>query len=114
MSTTRAKSLRRSSTDAERLLWSALRNQRLNGLKFKRQQPIGRYIVDFICFERGLVVEVDGGQHGPQIDAARTAYLEAAGFRVLRFWNPEVLTRLDDVVATILAAAEDPSFSRDG
>ncbi|PWC52342.1 endonuclease domain-containing protein [Azospirillum sp. TSO22-1] len=110
MSTTRTKSLRQNSTDAERRLWSALRNHRLNGLKFKRQQPIGRYIVDFICFEHGLVVEVDGGQHGPHVDAARTAYLEAAGFWVLRFWNPEVLTRLEDVLATILAAADDPVF----
>ena len=112
MSTTYAKRLRQDSTDAERRLWSALRNHRLNGLKFKRQQPIDRYIVDFVCFEHRLVVEVDGGQHGPQVDAVRTAHLEASGFRVLRFWNPEVLTRLEDVLATILAAVDDPAFVR--
>ena len=94
-------------------MWSGLRNHRLARLKFKRQQPIGRYIVDFVCFERGLIVEVDGGQHGQQVDAERTARLEADGFRVLRFWNPEVLTRLDEVLATILAASEDPAFRRE-
>ncbi|HEY0836828.1 MAG TPA: endonuclease domain-containing protein [Azospirillum sp.] len=104
---------RQSATDAERRLWSALRNHRLAGLKFKRQQPIDRYIADFVCFECRLIIEVDGGQHGVQTDARRTAYLEAQGFRVLRFWNPEVLTRLDDVLATIMAAAEDPGFRRE-
>jgi very-short-patch-repair endonuclease len=112
MSTTRAKNLRQNSTDAERLLWSALRNHRLSGLKFKRQQPVDRYVVDFVCFDRRLVIEVDGGQHGVQRDATRTAYLQSCGFRVLRFWNPEVLPRLEDVLATILAAADDPTFAR--
>ncbi|HYG85511.1 MAG TPA: DUF559 domain-containing protein [Azospirillum sp.] len=114
MSSARAKHLRSNSTDAERRLWGALRNHRLAGLRFKRQQPIDRYIVDFVCFEHRLVIEVDGGQHGPQVDAVRTAHLENSGFRVLRFWNPEVLTRLDDVLATILAAVEDPAFVRGG
>ncbi|HYD70167.1 endonuclease domain-containing protein [Azospirillum sp.] len=108
-----AKAQRQNATDAERRLWSALRGHRLAGLKFKRQQPVDRYIVDFICFEHRLIVEVDGGQHGPHTDAERTAYLEAQGFRVLRFWNPEVLTRLDDVLATIVAAVDDPGFRRE-
>jgi len=106
MSLRQAKTLRRNSTDAERRLWCALRDRRLAGLKFRRQQPIGRYVVDFVCQERRLVIEVDGGQHGPDVDAPRTAHLEGCGYRVLRFWNPDVLTRLEDVLATILAAVE--------
>jgi very-short-patch-repair endonuclease len=85
--------MRHTSTEAEARLWWHLRAARLNGLKFRRQQPIGDYIVDFVCFERKLIVEVDGSQHLDVIarDDARTAWLESIGFTVLRFWNDEVL-----------------------
>ncbi|MBI4287358.1 MAG: endonuclease domain-containing protein [Chloroflexi bacterium] len=103
-----ARRLRRESTDAERLLWSRLRRKYLEGAKFKRQQPIGSYIVDFVSFEKGLVVEVDGGQHAEgemlERDAERTRQLEAKGYRVLRFWDNEVLSNLDGVLETVLDA----------
>jgi very-short-patch-repair endonuclease len=103
-----AKSMRQRQTDAEALLWMRLRAGRLLGFKFKRQQPIGEFIVDFVCFERQLIVEADGGQHADDsnvaADAGRTRWLESQGFRVLRFWNDEVLTRSNDVLESILAA----------
>jgi very-short-patch-repair endonuclease len=81
----RAQSLRRELTDAERKLWSAMRNRQLHGAKFRRQQPIGPFIVDFVCQERRLIVEVDGGQHADSItDDRRTAFLESKGYRLLR------------------------------
>ena len=88
-----ARQLRQNATDAERALWRQLRAARLGGHKFRRQASIGRYIVDFVCFEARLIVEVDGGQHAERQrqDAQRTAWLASQGFRVLRFWNPEVL-----------------------
>ncbi|WP_448207672.1 endonuclease domain-containing protein [Azospirillum sp. sgz302134] len=103
-----AQSLRRSATEAEKTLWHGLRDRRLGGLKFRRQQPIagGRYVADFVCLERKLIVEVDGSQHTPVADAERTAFLVAEGFQVLRFWNPDVLANLECVLETILAAAE--------
>ena len=103
-----AKALRSSATEAEKMLWHGLRDRRLGGLKFRRQQPIagGRYVADFVCLERKLIVEVDGSQHTAAGDAARTDFLKKEGFRVLRFWNPEVLTNLDSVLETILAVAE--------
>ncbi|GIL06493.1 MAG: DNA methylase [Betaproteobacteria bacterium] len=109
-----ARALRRSSTDAERLLWSKLRDRRLNGYKFKRQVPIGRYVADFVCLERMLIVEVDGGQHADRVasDRERTKELEALGYRVLRFWNNEVMGNLQGVQQTILrelAAAPHPN-----
>ncbi|MDR6841744.1 endonuclease domain-containing protein [Pseudoxanthomonas sacheonensis] len=99
-----AKRMRQSATDAEAKLWRNLRAGRLAGYKFRRQQPIGRYIVDFVCFEQQLVVEVDGGQHveAQLSDALRTEWLESEGFRVLRFWNDDVLLRTDLVLAEIL------------
>ena len=101
-----AKDLRRNMTDAERRLWSKLRNRQLDGAYFRRQQPIGRYIVDFVCFERSVVVELDGGQHNaaPSVDQARDAWLATQGLRVLRFWNPEVMQNLEGVLETILDA----------
>ena len=99
----RARDLRKSSTKAERALWSQLRDRQLDGHKFRRQQPIGPYIVDFFCLERNLVVEVDGGQHAPEVDERRTAFLEGAGYRVLRFWNEEVLESMDGVLQTGIA-----------
>jgi len=102
----RAKSLRREMTDAERRLWSALRAHRLDGLSFRRQIPIGRYIVDFACHERRLVVEVDGGQHsGAARDIERDRWLESKGYRVLRFWNSDVLRNRAGVLQVIVDAA---------
>jgi very-short-patch-repair endonuclease len=97
-----ARKLREDSTEAERLFWSRVRSHRLLQLKFKRQQPIGNYIVDFICAERSLIVELDGGQHASsESDKARDAWLKEQGFRVLRFWNNEVLTNTDGVMETV-------------
>ncbi|HEX4026829.1 MAG TPA: DUF559 domain-containing protein [Rhizomicrobium sp.] len=89
-----ARDMRHVSTDAERKFWWLVRDRRFGGYKFKRQFLIGRYIVDFACLEARLVVELDGGQHADQsvYDNARDSYLEARGFRVLRFWNTEFLT----------------------
>jgi very-short-patch-repair endonuclease len=99
-----ASRLRRDSTDVERRLWSALRNRQLEGAKFRRQATLGRYVVDFLCVESRLIVELDGGQHGGEVDAVRTAWLEAAGYRVLRFWNHEVAEAFEGVMMTIAAA----------
>jgi very-short-patch-repair endonuclease len=98
--------LRKSMTDAERRLWQALRLRQLEGLKFRRQFPIGRYIVDFACPERKLVIELDGGQHAEQesYDKDRTKWLEGQGYRVLRFWNNEVMTNLEGVKESIYNA----------
>jgi very-short-patch-repair endonuclease len=95
-----------SGTPAEARLWNALRAHRLGGWKWRRQVPFGPFFLDFFCVEAGLVVEVDGGRHADQIeyDARRTAYLERAGLRVLRFWNRGVLTNRDGVCLTILDA----------
>jgi very-short-patch-repair endonuclease len=100
----RARRLRRHQTDVERILWLRLRNRRLGGFKFRRQFPIDRYIVDFVCADARVVVELDGGQHAiSPTDAERTRVLEAFGYLVLRFWNNEVLENLDGVLETILA-----------
>ena len=100
----RAKELRLRQTDAEQLLWRHLRNRQLNGFKFRRQQIIKPYIVDFICLESNLVVELDGGQHQTQIeyDQQRTDYLQECGYRVIRFWNNDVINKTDDVLSEIL------------
>ena len=97
-----ARHFRKNPTDAERLLWQRLRRQQL-GFKFRRQAPIGRYIVDFVCFEKKLVIELDGGQHSLQRnrDDERTGWLNSQGFRVLRFWNYEVFEELDSVLEAI-------------
>ncbi len=95
--------LRRSSTDAEHKLWLALRRNRL-GVHFRRQQAINRYIVDFFCPSAKLIIELDGGQHAEMqkaYDDARTAWLNARGYRVLRFWNDDVLKNIDGVVEAI-------------
>ena len=98
----RPRTLRRNATDAEALLWSRLRDRRLAGHKFRRQHPIGPYIADFACPDARLVIELDGGQHSPETDAARTAYIEAQGYTVLRFWNNEALGNPGGVLETIL------------
>ncbi|MCK6685490.1 MAG: endonuclease domain-containing protein [Thermoanaerobaculia bacterium] len=91
-------------TDAERLLWRRLRLRQLEGYKFRRQVPLGPFIVDFLCLEANLVIELDGGQHveAAGYDRNRTSYLQEQGFRVIRFWNGEVLQRTDEVVDEIL------------
>ena len=101
-----ARTLRRNATDAESRLWQSLRNRRLGGFKFRRQASVGNYVVDFLCAEKRLIIEVDGGQHTPEVDAARTARLEASGYRVIRFWNNDVLGNLDGVLQTILGEVE--------
>ncbi len=101
----RARDMRRTLTDAERKLWYALRDRRLQTVKFRRQAPIGFYIADFLCVQHRLVVEVDGSQHAQSSrDAARDAWLQREGYRVLRFWNHDVLTARESVLATIAAA----------
>ncbi|MGL1833247.1 endonuclease domain-containing protein [Rhodocyclaceae bacterium SMB388] len=97
-----AKRLRKNLTDAERKLWQCLRARQL-GVKFRRQHPFHGYILDFVCLEHQLVIEVDGSQHldATTHDAVRTEVLERAGFRVMRFWNDEVLTQTDAVLACI-------------
>ncbi|MEA2998769.1 MAG: hypothetical protein QOK17_602 [Sphingomonadales bacterium] len=100
--------LRRNSTDAERALWRELRARRLGGHKFRRQWTIGPYITDFCCIENGLIVEADGGQHSPERDRARSVFLREQGFRILRFWNNDVLTNLDGVLQVILDALGGP------
>lgn len=99
-----AKFLRQRSTEAERLFWSRVRAHRLGGFKFKRQQPVGAYVVDFVCFEAQLIVEIDGGQHAetPECDVERDRWLNGQGFRVLRFWNNEVLGNIDGVMARVV------------
>jgi very-short-patch-repair endonuclease len=101
-----AKDMRRHATDAEIATWRQLRAHRFQGWKFKRQQPIGSYIVDFVCFDCRVVIEIDGGQHmdNRRYDEERTSWLETQGFRVLRFWNDDVLTRQDDVFDAIFVA----------
>lgn len=100
-----AKSLRQNMTDAEGLLWRHLRAHRLDGHKFRRQQPIGAYVVDFVHFGARLVVEADGGQHNAsERDGLRDAWLQRQGFRVLRFWNHDVLQSTDTVLAEIWRA----------
>jgi|UniRef100_A0A7V6A3B8 very-short-patch-repair endonuclease len=91
-------------TDAERLLWSHLRNRELGGWKFRRQHPAGPFIVDFICPEKNIVIEVDGGQHDEnrELDAQRSAYLNKMGYKVFRFWNNEVLQETEAVLEAIL------------
>jgi very-short-patch-repair endonuclease len=92
-------------TDAERKLWFALRDRRLVGTKFRRQVPIGRFIADFACYELRLIIEVDGGQHSQSVrDMRRDAWLSERGFRVLRYWNSDVLRNLDGVLDRIVEA----------
>ena len=100
-----ARRLRRDQTDAERILWSRLRDRRLNGLKFKRQVPIDRYIADFCCADARLIIELDGGHHSAneEADAKRTAVLESCGYLVLRYWNNDVMKNLDGVLEDIAA-----------
>ncbi|MEK7354481.1 MAG: endonuclease domain-containing protein [Chloroflexota bacterium] len=101
-----AQVLRHQQTPAERILWNKLRGIKLNGNKFRRQHPIGNYIVDFVSLENKLVIEIDGGQHNEvpiiEHDEKRTKWLESKGYRVLRFWNNDILTNIEGVYLLIL------------
>ena len=102
----RAKELRHEATDVERRLWNHLRSRQFEGFKFRRQRPIGPYIVDFVCLESELVIELDGGQHADQADydARRDAYLRQKGYRVIRFWNNDVIENIEGVAHVIETA----------
>lgn len=106
---TRARELRRPQTPAERVLWARLRNRQI-GPKFRRQHPIGRFIVDFYCAEAGLAIEIDGDSHVEQAeyDAERTAWLAEQGCRVIRFTNRQIHQQIDAVLEAILNACQDP------
>jgi very-short-patch-repair endonuclease len=107
-----AKFLRINQTDAEQLVWRHIRAERLEGYKFKRQVPIDRYIVDFVCLEKRLIVDLDGGQqNGSEADKVRDEKLIELGFKVVRFWNNDVLTKLEGVLNTVLAGLESPLSS---
>lgn len=99
--TSRARLLRKNQTSQEDKIWNLLRNRNFHGLKFKRQHPIGNYIVDFICIDKKIVIEIDGGQHNApekiNSDKQRTLYLESEGYKVIRFWNNEIDKNLEGV-----------------
>jgi len=109
-----ARKLRSNATDAERKLWSAIKNRKLGGFKFRRQAPIGKYVVDFVCHEKSLVIEVDGSQHieKSEADAQRTAWLGVQGFRVIRFWNDQVLKETDAVLKEILRVINQKKYGK--
>ena len=104
--TEKARSLRKNMTKQERILWHFLRKKSINGLKFRRQYPIGSYIVDFICNEKKLIIEIDGGQHNEDknliYDQERTKYLETKGYKVIRFWNHDIENNIEGVYREIL------------
>lgn len=106
----RARELRSNATDAERRLWSRIRKKQIDGHRFRRQVPLGPFIADFVCIDARLVIEVDGGQHGEreEYDLRRTAWLESQNFRVLRFWNNEVLGNTEGVLEAIREALATP------
>lgn len=101
-----ARNLRKNATKEEQIIWSILRNRQLNNCKFKRQVPIGNYIVDFVCEEKKLIIEIDGGQHNIdeniQKDNNRTSFLNQKGYNVLRFWNNDINKNIDGVIDKIM------------
>ena len=106
-----ARTMRRGATEAEDRLWQELRGRRLNGIKFRRQVPVGRFVADFLCSDSMLIVEIDGSQHADSAhDVKRTAELNGRGFRVLRFWNDDVLKDMNSVCDTIIAYVRDASL----
>ena len=112
----KARELRGQMTEAESLLWQHFKDRRFQGFKFRRQRPLGTYILDFVCLEAGLVIEIDGGQHVEQqaYDQARTALIETQGLTVIRFWNHEVLNETPAVLETIWQTLQalTPTLSR--
>jgi very-short-patch-repair endonuclease len=101
-----AREMRNEPTDAEAVLWNILRGKKLEGMRFRRQHPIENYIVDFICLEEKLIIEVDGSQHAENTyDEKRDAKLKEVGFTVMRFWNDEIIKNSDDMAQMILAKA---------
>jgi very-short-patch-repair endonuclease len=105
----RVRQLRVNATDAERRLWGALRDRQLGGFKFRRQHRLGPFIVDFICFECRVIVEADGGQHADnKYDEQRTAWLEQRGWRVIRFWNNDILGNTDGVQEMLMEQLRNP------
>ena len=113
----RARNLRKRMTDAEIKLWQALRLKQIIGIRFRRQAPLGKYIVDFVSHEQKLIIELDGGQHNDhtqiKYDAQRTEWLETQGYRVQRFWNNDILLHLDavlDIIWDICKPKDPPSF----
>jgi very-short-patch-repair endonuclease len=111
-SRTRARHLRKKPTEAERLLWRRLRIWQVDGFKFRRQQPLGNYIVDFGCLEKRMIIEVDGGQHAEDAnyDSVRDGWLRERGFVVLRFWNHEVLKNIDGITEVIAKNLQSTPF----
>src|SRR4051812_15010431 len=108
-----AKALRANATDAERKLWQLLRSRRLAHIKFRRQVPIGPWIADFVCFEHRLIIEADGSQHADsRHDRSRDAYLRSRGFRILRFWNNDILGNPKGVLEKILSEIEESPSPR--
>jgi very-short-patch-repair endonuclease len=110
---TKQRHLRKNPTDAERVLWRHLRLRQIEGHKFRRQVPLENYIADFVCFEKRLIIELDGVQHAEQTDkdAKRDAWMEANGFNVLRFWNHQVLREIEPVLETIRLKLHSPPTS---
>ena len=108
-----SKKLRQQSTEAEKRLWSRLRAKQMVGLKFRRQQQIGNYVADFVCFERALIIELDGGQHAIDLesDKQRDYWLRSEGFEVVRFWNTDVFENIEGVVESIRNRLLAPSLS---
>ncbi len=98
-----ARKLRRNMTDVEQKLWDRLRDKQIEEFRFRRQRPMGRYVVDFVCLDAKLIVELDGGQHAGQVeaDAKRTDFLQSLGFEVMRFWNNDVVENIDGVLERI-------------
>jgi very-short-patch-repair endonuclease len=109
----RARQLRHDQTEVEKKLWARLRARQINGVKFRRQHPIGPFIADFCCFEQRLVVELDGGQHASKTadDQRRSASLAKRGYRVLRFWDNEVMENIDGVLQQIAESLGEPSVN---
>jgi very-short-patch-repair endonuclease len=108
MNRLKARELRKNLTDAERALWKHIRFRQLGGHKFRRQQPIDNYIVDFVCLEKRLIVEIDGGHHSEELvrDAKRGEWLKKQGFGILRFWNNEILKEIEAVKEKILSVLD--------
>ena len=107
-----SKKLRQQSTEVEKRLWSSLRSKQMCGFKFRRQQQIGNYIVDFVCLEKGLILELDGGQHAIDLerDKQRDDWLRSEGFEVVRFWNTDVFENIEGILEAIRNRLSAPSL----